>query len=156
MGQRDVVLADVFVVATDVLAELRTFLREVARGRRPGREGDIHEIGRAPHHPARRARPVQHHHAAALELLARARHDERQADALAARRRHVGHLVAQRRVVLHVVQRGDRAHAVGQPRVRGYVLDTLAAQPDLALLISQPFDVLPSRPRAHRRELIPP
>src|SRR5207237_4895451 len=46
VGQRDVVLADVFVVATDVLAELRTFLREVARGRRPGREGDIHEIGR--------------------------------------------------------------------------------------------------------------
>src|SRR2546426_743872 len=147
------VLAEVFVVASDVLTELRTALREVPGGGRPGGEGDVHEVGRAPHHPARRARPVRHHDAPPLELLARAGDDEGQAHALTARRRHVRHVVTEARIVLHVVQRGDGAHAVGQPRVRGHVLDALAAQPDLALLVLEPLDVLPSGPRAHGRHL---
>src|SRR2546428_487144 len=68
---------------------------------------------------------------------------------LTARRRHVRHLVAQTRLVLHVVQRSDGTHAVGEAGVRGHVLDALAAQPDLALLILQALDVLPPGPRAH-------
>src|SRR2546430_617917 len=60
---------------------------------------------------------------------------------------------AEARVVLHVVQRRDGAHAVGQPRVRGHVLDALAPQPHVALLVLEPLDVLPSGPSTHvRRE----
>jgi len=90
-----------------------------------------------------------HHDAPALELLARAGDDEGQAHALTARRRHVRHVVTEGGIVLHVVERGDGAHAVGQPGVRGHVLDALAPQPDLALLILKALDVLPPGPRAH-------
>ena len=71
---------------------------------------------------------------AALQLVLGARDDEGESQALAAGRRDEGHLVAQLRVVLQVVQRRDRPRPVGETGVRGDVLDALAAQPDLALL----------------------
>src|SRR5439155_3118041 len=86
-----------------------------------------------------------------LELLSRAGNDEREADTLAARGREPRHLVAERGIVLHVVQRGDGTHAVRQARVRGHVLDALPPEPDFAGLVPKPLDVLPSRPRAHGR-----
>ena len=133
----DVVLADVFDVAPHVVGELRALLAEKIGGRAPGGEGHVHEIGRAAHHAAGGARPVQHHLAAGFERLLGLRHVERAADRLAGRGRRKGHDLAQRRVVLHVVELGDRARPAGEPLVAGDVAHPLAAEPDLALLLPE-------------------
>src|SRR5207245_10561008 len=57
VGQGQVTLADVFVVAPDVLAELGPAPREVARGCGPGGERDVHEAGRAAHQASGRPSP---------------------------------------------------------------------------------------------------
>ena len=150
MGQRQVVLADVFVVALDVLAELGTAASEVVGRRAPRRERDVHEVGRASHHAARRARPVEHHLAAPLDVLTGARVDERQPHAVAAGRREVGHLVAKLRVVLHVVERGDGQRAVTQTGVSRRVLHPFASDPDLALLRLQSLEIFAACARWHR------
>src|SRR5215469_13509622 len=56
-------------------------------------------------------------------------------------------------IALHVVERGDGARAVLQPRMGRDVLDPLTLEPDLALLLAQAVEVLPSRPRCHRAPL---
>src|SRR5215831_17675585 len=152
MRQRQVVLADVLVVALDVPGKLGPAPAEVARRGRPGGEGHIHEVRRAAHHAAGRARPAQHHRAPPLELRLRARDDEGEPQALAAGRRHVRHLVAQLGVVLLIVERGDSSHPVRETGVRGDVLDALAPQPDFALLCLQALDVLGTRSCCHRRD----
>ena len=101
--------------------------REIIGRGGPGGERDVHEVGRAAHHAAGGARPVQHHHAARFQFLAGARDDERQADAVAGGGRGIGHLVAVLRIALHVVERGDRARAAGEAGMRGHVLDAFAA-----------------------------
>src|SRR6516162_5546903 len=53
-------------------------------------------------------------------------------------------------IALHVVERGDGARAVLEPRMGRDVLDPLTLEPDLALLLAQAVEVLPSRPRCHR------
>ena len=151
--QDDVVLADELVVAADVLRELRPVAAEVVRGGGPGGERHVHEVGRAPHHAAGGARPVQHHHAAGFEFFARARVDERQADAIAGGGRGVGHLVAELRIALHVVERGDRPRAAGETRMRGHVLDAFAAQPDFTILFPQAVQVFSSRASRHGASL---
>ena len=137
VGQDDVVLADVFVVAADVVAEFRSAAREVVGRGGPGGEGHVHEVGRTAHHAACGARPVQHHDAARFEFFAGAGDDEGQSDAVAGGGRRVSHFVAEFRVALHVVQRGDGAGAVGETWMGGHVLHALTAQPDLALLFLQ-------------------
>ena len=149
MSQGQVALADVFVVAPDVLAELGPAPREVARGRGPGGERDVHEVGRAAHHAAGRASPAQHHRAAARQLFPGARDDERKPQTLAAGRRHERHLVPELGVVLQIIERRDRVHAVREPGVPRDVLDALSAQPDLALLLLEALDVLGARPCGH-------
>src|SRR6266851_105129 len=149
VGQREILLPDVLVVALQVLAELAAAVSEIIRSAGPRGESDIHEVRRTAHHAARRARPIEHHHAARLQLLSAPRNDERQADALAAGRRDIGHLVAQLRVVLHVVKFRDRAHAALQPWMRRDVFDALAVQPDLSVLLPQAPDVLLSGSRWH-------
>ena len=135
VGQDDVVLADVFVVAPDVVAELRPAAREIIGRGGPGRQRHVHEVRRASHHAAGRARPVQHHYAARFQFLPGARHDERKPDAVAGGGRDIGHRVAVLRIALHVVKRGDRARAAGKPGMGGHVVDALSPQPDLALLL---------------------
>ena len=118
VGQGQVVFADVFVIAPHVLGEFGPPMlpaRKIIGRTGPGGVGDVHEIGRAAHHAAGRARPVEHHDAALFEILAGARDDEGEPDPVARRRRDIGHLVAQFRVRLHVVERGDGARAVLQP-----------------------------------------
>ena len=156
MRQRQVALADVLVVAPDVVAELGPAPPEVLRRRGPGREGDVHEVGRAAHHAAGRARPAQHHRAPPLELVPGARDDEGQPDTLAAGRRDVRHLVSQPGIVLQIVQRRDGSHPVGEAGVGGHVLDALAPQPDLALLLLQALDVFGARTRWHGELLTRP
>src|SRR5207245_10358527 len=70
-------------------------------------------------------------------------------DAPAACGRRVRHLVTERGVVLQVVQRRDGPRPVGEARVSGHILDALAAQPDLALLLLEALEVLRARPRWH-------
>ena len=151
MGQRQIVFADVFIVIPHVLGEFGPShsLREIIRRTGPRGIGHIHEIGGAAHHSAGGPRPVEHHGAALFEILAGARDDERQPDPVAGARRDIGHLVAEFGIALHVVERGDGARAALQPRMVRRVFDPLAFEPDLALLLAQPSEILSSRPRRH-------
>ena len=110
--------------------------REVVRGGGPGGERHVHEVGRTAHHAACGARPVQHHDAAGFEFFAGAGDDEGQSDAVAGSGRRVGHFVAEFRVALHVVERGDGARAARETWMRGHVLDAFTADPDLAFLFA--------------------
>src|SRR4029453_15509416 len=85
-----------------------------------------------------------------LQLGLGARNDEGLAEALAAGRRDEGHRLTELGVVLHVVERRDRQGAPAQAGVRRHVLDALAPQPDLALLVPQPLQILTAHTRRHR------
>ena len=64
---------------------------------------------------------------------------------VARRRRRIGHVAASVPVMLHVIQRGDGAGAVGQPRELGDVLDPLTVQPDFSRLFFQAGKILSPR-----------
>src|ERR1051326_7902078 len=142
VGEHEVVLADQLVIPAHVVAEGGPAAGEIIGGRGPGGIGDIHEIRRPAHHAAGGTRPVQHHVAAPDEVVVRARDDEREADGIAAGGRRVGHLGAQRRIVLHVVERRDRARPVGEAGMLGDVVHPLATHIDNALLGLEPLEVL--------------
>ncbi len=150
MGQADVVLAQVFVIAAHVVGEFgMAALTEEIGGTGPGRIGNIHKVGRAAHHAAGGARPAQHHRAPFFEVLAGARHDKGEPDPLAARRRDIGHRLAMFGAALHVVERGDRARPAREPRMRRDIAHPLAAEPNLALLLAQPRQILLPATRSH-------
>jgi hypothetical protein len=69
-------LADIPVVAADVLGEALVFLAEFFGRRREGGDEYVHVIGAAAKHSAGRVRPDLHHVAAADQILDRARLDE--------------------------------------------------------------------------------
>jgi hypothetical protein len=76
VGHADVVLADIPVIAADVLGEALVFLAEFFGRRGEGGDEDVHVIGAAAKHSAGRVRPDLHHVAAADQILDRARLDE--------------------------------------------------------------------------------
>ena len=76
VGEHQVVLADELIVAPHVGAELRPSASPIVCGGAPCCERYVHEVRRAPHHPASGARPVQHHDPAGYEFLMGAWLDE--------------------------------------------------------------------------------
>ena len=142
VGQHQVVLADVLVVVVDVVLELRAVLSEVVAGGGHGHDVDVHEVGAAAHHAEGGAGPVPHHHAAGVQVFLGARHDEGRSHPVAGGGRDVGHLVADGRVVLHIVHPRQRLHPAPQRRVGGDVLDPLAVQVDLRPVLLHVGDVL--------------
>ena len=149
MGEHQVVLADVLVVVVDVVLELGAVPGEVVPGSGHGHDVDVHEVGAAAHHAEGGAGPVAHHHAAGVQVLLGARRDEGRSHAVAGGGRDVGHLVADGRVVLHIVHTGQRLHAAPQRRVGGDVLDPLAVQVDLRPVLLHVGDVLRPGPGWH-------
>ena len=117
MGHANVILADMLVVAADVLGEALVFLAEFF-GRR-GEAGDeyVHVIGVAPKHSAGRIRPNPHHVPAPDQIVNRARLDKRESDALTTGRREKRHPVDQRRIVLHVVELSEAPRRRGKARI---------------------------------------
>ena len=109
---------------------------------------DVHKIRRAAHHAATRPGPVGHHGAPPLQVLDGARRDERQPDALARGGRRIGHGLAQGRIVLHIVQAGQRLYPVAEAGMGGDILDALALHVDLRAL-AQSGDVFGSCPGWH-------
>ena len=148
--EAEVALADVLVVGADVVAVARVVAVEKLRGGGHRHQRDVEVVGRAPDHPAAVVGPVLHHRPPARQVLARLRRQEGQPDRLAARRRLVGHRLAQGRVVLHVVEVRDRARGVARGRVGRHVLDALPAEPDLRLRLAQTLKVLLAGTRSHR------
>ena len=142
MSQHQVVFADVLVVAVDIVLELRPVLGEVIPGGGHGHDVDVHKVGAAAHHPEGGPGPVAHHHPAGVQILFGARRDEGRAHTVAGGGRGVGHLVADGRVVLHVIHHGQRLHAATQGRVGGDVLDPLAVEVDFRPVLPQIGDVL--------------
>ena len=132
MGHADVVLADMLVVAADVLGEAPVFLPELLGRRGEGGDEYIHVIGAAAEHSAGRVRPDLHHVAAMDQIVHRVRLDERESDALAAGRREKGHPVNEHRVVLHVVQLGEAPRRGGEARIGRDVLHPFAVDEQLA------------------------
>jgi hypothetical protein len=62
-------LSDVFIVALDVVFELRAVLGEVVSCRGHRHHGDVHKIRRTAHHAAADPGPVGHHGAPPLQIL---------------------------------------------------------------------------------------
>ena len=140
--QHQVVLGDIAVVAPHVVGEFRLAAAEIIGGPGPAGERDVHEVGRAAHHAAGRARPVQHHHPPPLQILPGAGNDERQAQRVTGVGTGEGHRVAMRRIALQVIQRCDGLGAAGQAGMGGDIRDPLAAQPDLGLALPQTGQIL--------------
>jgi hypothetical protein len=69
-------LADIPVVAADVLGEALVFLAEFFGRRREGGDEYVHVIGAAAKHSAGRVRPDLHHLAATNQIVDRLRLDE--------------------------------------------------------------------------------
>ena len=149
VGQHQIVLADVLVVAVDVVLELRAVPGEVVAGGGHGHDVDVHEVGAAAHHPEGGAGPVAHHHAAGVQVFLGAGHYEGRSHPVAGGGRYVGHLVADGRVVLHIVHPGQRLHPAAQGRVGGDVLHPLAVQVDLRPVLLHVGDVLRPGPGWH-------
>ena len=150
MRQHQIVFADELIVVLNVLPELRPILGEIVPGGGHGHKADIQEVRGAPHHPAAQLRPVAHHPAAGGQVFRRLGGDERQPHRVAGGGRGVGHFGAQFRVVLAVVQPGQRAHPVAQPRVGGGVFYQLAAQIEGRRAFPQPLDILRPVSGRHR------
>ena len=131
VGQRDVVLPDELVVVEHVLLELGAVQGVVARRTGPSREYGVHEVGRPAHHAAAGPSPARHHFPPPHQVVDAPGHEERQADGFAGGGRGEGHLLPQRGVMLHIVERRNRAHAVAQGGVLGNILYALPVQPHL-------------------------
>src|SRR5260370_25153527 len=69
VGEREIVLPDVLVVALQVLAELTADVSATIPRAGPPRAPDIPEVPRTAPHAPPRARPVEQHHAPPLHLL---------------------------------------------------------------------------------------
>ena len=130
VGEEEVVLADVLVVARGILAEARAAAREAVRHQMPARDELVHEVGPAAHEAEVVIRAQLEVLALLHEVFARVGHQERRRHGLAARRRRVGHHVAVRRIHLHVVLLGDGADRLLEERLRGDVGDATAAEED--------------------------
>ena len=141
---------DELVVIDDVLLELGPVLGEVFRRAGPGGEDGVHKVGRAAHHAATGPGPPRHHLAPTDQVVGGPGYQEGQPDRVAGGGRGEGHLFSQRRIVLHVVEGGHRAHAVAQRRVGGHVLDPLAVEPHLAGAVLEAGDVFLSGTCWHR------
>ena len=74
-------LADIPVVAADVLGEALVFLAEFFGRRGEGGDEDVHVIGAAAKHSASRARPDLHYVPATDQIVDRVRLDERESSA---------------------------------------------------------------------------
>ncbi len=70
MGQHEVVLGDVAMIAPHVFGEFRLAAAEIVGRPGPAGERHVHEVGRAAHHAAGRARPGQHHLPPPHQILA--------------------------------------------------------------------------------------
>ena len=150
--QEQVVLAHVLVVAADVLGERGVGLAEPVGGARHRHDRARAVVARAPEVPERVLGPDAHRLAPAHDVVDALRLEERHADAVAGRRRLVGHHVAERRVVLQVEElrvRPDDAAELGDLRDAAGVLLPLDLDVDRALV--QRLDVLPARSGSHRR-----
>ena len=148
--RREVVLAHQLVVADEILGALLVAAAGPHVGaRREQRERHVEVVGRAAHHAAVVLRHLAHADAAAHEVVARARLQERDVDGLARRRRGVearlGVLVAP------VEPAGEAACRAAEQRVADDVVDLLAVHPDLAAIVAQPVEELRSGARARRR-----
>src|SRR5262245_31223922 len=111
--ENQVIVADVLVITTHVVAELRAAAGEIVGRRSPCCKCDIHEVRGSSHHSTGGASPAQHHLAATNQVVMRARDDEREADRLTRGGRSIGHHLLELRLALHVVERGDRPGHLG-------------------------------------------
>ena len=134
MGHADVVLADQAVVGADVLGEALVLVAELIGRRGHAGNKDVHVIGAAAEHAAGRVGPDLAHIAPADQIVDRARLDERQPGALAARRRAKGHSLDEGGVVLHVVEPGEAVCRPGKTRIRRHVPDPLAIDEQQAVV----------------------
>ena len=149
--QQQVVLAHVLVVAAYVLGVVALVLTEPL-----GRGGHRHDrrvavVACATQVAERVLGPDVHRLTTPGHVLDTRGLQERHADALAARRRLVGHHVAQHRIVLEVEQLGVGAHDVRELRDLGDPAgEPLPLDLDLDRTLVERSDVLASRSRRHR------
>ena len=131
VGEGYVVFPDELVVIEDVFLELRAVLGKVVG--RPGPRGEygVHKVWGPAHHAATGPSPAGHHLPPPHQVVGGLGDQERQADGFAGGGRGEGHFLAQRRVVLHIVEGRHRPHPVAQRRVGGDILDLLPVQPHL-------------------------
>ena len=111
VGQDDVVLPDVLVVAANVLREFGSATcrrRSSPRAAPQAASVTFMKSGERPIMPHVVRAQFSIMTRRAIQLVLRARKDEGQPNAIAGRRRDVRHLVAVLRIALHVVERGDR------------------------------------------------
>ena len=149
VGEGYIVLPQKLVVVEHVLLELRPVLGEVVGGAGPCGEDRVHEVRRPPHHAATGPGPVRHHFPFSHQVVHRVRDLEGQAHRIPGGRRGEGHLLPQRRVVLHVVEGGHGLDPVSEAGMGGYVVHPLALDPHLAGPFFQPGYIFLSGARWH-------
>ena len=149
MGERNVVFADELVVVDDVLLERGPVLGEVVGRSGPSGEDAIHKVRGAAHHAATGPRPPGHHFLLPLQVINGLWDHEREPYGFARGGRGESHLLAKRRVVLHVVESRHRPRAVTQRRMGGHVLDALTVDPHLPGAFPEACDVFLSSAGRH-------
>jgi hypothetical protein len=153
VGEHEVVVAHVAVVAPHVLAELGPDRREeVGRGvERHQRRVQV--VAGPAEHAAALDCPVVHRGAPPAEIVRGGRAQKRRGVARAVLARD-GEPVTQRRIVLAVEQRGHRGGPAREARVGGHVADALAADPDVTR-VTQSLEVRGSGSCSTRGRRIP-
>ena len=151
MSENDIVFSNVLAVGADVPAILRLTLTKVLLGRPEGGHSNVHEVGAAPHHARGGPGPVEHHAPAGFQFFHIRRRDEREAHGFPRCGRAVGHLVVQRRVVLHIVEAGHGADVVAERRMRHNILHPLPVYPHVGRVFLEPLDILSAGESRHGR-----
>ena len=118
-------LADVFVIALDILAILRAALREEIAVRRKSHDRDVEKVRRPAHHATGRVGPYLHPLATFAQIVDRSGHDIRHPHPRTRGRRWVGHDVFEVGLVLQIIETGDALSRVFQGGMGGDVLDPL-------------------------------
>ena len=86
MGEKQVMLAAVFIIVQDAFPALRTLLGKIVGLGRPGGDHGIEKIRTTAHHATGRVRPDLAHGPPPHQVVPRARDQKRQPDRIAARR----------------------------------------------------------------------